>query len=125
MPKRKILVVDNEVEFASMVRLNLEQTDDYVVKIETKGSRAVNTAKEFKPDLIFLDILMPDMEGGNVLREMKKEEELKDIPVVFLTALVDDKEVASENGLIGGQAYLAKPVTTAKLLACINKYLRY
>ena len=125
MPKRKILVVDNEVEFASMVRMNLEQNDEYEVKIETKGARAVNAAKEFIPDLIFLDILMPDMEGGSVLRAIKMEEELKDIPVVFLTALVEDKEINPEDGLIGEQAYLAKPVTTSKLLACINKHLRY
>jgi CheY-like chemotaxis protein len=125
MPKRKILVVDNEAEFASIVKLNLEHTNDYEVRIETKGASAVNAAKEFKPDLIFLDIFMPDMDGGSVLRLMKNEQELKEIPVGFLTALVDGKGVNAYDGFIAGQAYLAKPVTTAKLLACINKHLRY
>jgi len=68
---------------------------------------------------------MPDMEGGAVLHEIKQIPKLKGIPVVFLTALVDDKEVSSQDGFIGGQAYLAKPVTTEKLLDCINKFIKY
>ena len=125
MAGKKILVIDNEIEFATMVKLNLEQTDTFEVKVETKGALAVDTAKVFEPDLIFLDVLMPDMEGGAVLHEIKQIPKLKGIPVVFLTALVDDKEVSSQDGFIGGQAYLAKPVTTEKLLDCINKFIKY
>lgn len=125
MAGKKILVIDNEIEFATMVKLNLEQTDTFEVKVETKGARAVETAKVFEPDLIFLDVLMPDMEGGAVLHEIKQIPKLKGIQVVFLTALVDDKEVSSQDGFIGGQAYLAKPVTTEKLLDCINKFIKY
>ncbi len=124
MEKKKILVVDDEESFAQMVKLNLEETGKYEVMVETKGKEAILTAKRFKPDLIFLDIVMPDVDGGEIVQKMKSDEDLKDTPVVFLTALVTEKEVKSQEGVIAGRPFLAKPVTTQQLIEYIEKYIR-
>ncbi|MCD6583951.1 MAG: response regulator [Candidatus Omnitrophica bacterium] len=124
MEKKKILVVDDEESFAQMVKLNLEETGKYEVMVETKGKEVILTAKRFKPDLIFLDIVMPDVDGGEIVQKMKSDEDLKDTPVVFLTALVTEKEVKSQEGVIAGRPFLAKPVTTQQLIEYIEKYIR-
>lgn len=64
--EKKILIVDDEEDFTKLIKLNLERTGEYEVEIENGGLRGLAAAREFKPDLILLDILMPDMEGGEV-----------------------------------------------------------
>jgi DNA-binding response OmpR family regulator len=121
--KKKLLFVDDEEAFGTMVKLNLEETGDYEVRTETKGKRAIGAIKEFKPDMVFLDIIMPDLSGVDVFTEIKPYVEAHNIPVVFLTAIVNDKDVASKMGTIGGRTFLAKPITTEKLIACIKDQL--
>ncbi len=123
MDKKKILVIDDEQDFGKMVKLNLEDTGQYTVRIEDKGANAISVTKEFKPDLILLDIVMPDVDGGEVVHQMKKEEELKDIPVVFLTAIVTEGEVDSQRGVIAGYPFIAKPVSVKKLISSIEENL--
>jgi len=122
--KKKILIVDDEEDFGKMVKLNLERTGEYEVKCETRGGNAVASAQEFSPDLIFLDVIMPDVDGGEVMGRIKDNPAVNNIPVVFLTAIVTDKEAAQLEGIVAGRPFLAKPITTAKLIACINKYLK-
>ena len=107
-----------------MVKLNLERTGEYQVMHETKGRNAVETARAFMPDMIFLDVVMPEIDGGDVLAKLKDNAALKDIPVVFLTAIITDKEASAGDGIVAGRPFLAKPVTTAKLIDCIKKYLK-
>ncbi|MFA5100680.1 MAG: response regulator [Candidatus Omnitrophota bacterium] len=118
--KKRILIVDDEEAFGIMVKFNLEEIGDYEVRAETKGRRAMAAIKEFKPDLVFLDIIMPDLSGVDVFTEIKGYVESHSIPVVFLTAIVNDKDVAAKMGSIGGRTFLAKPITTEKLIACIQ-----
>lgn len=124
MERRKILIIDDEPSFGDMVKLNLEDTGKFEVRIETEGSKAVSAALEFKPDLILLDVIMPGLDGGEVVVLLKSEESLKDIPVIFLTAIVRDKEVAAKDGIISGYPFLAKPVSTDDLIACIEENLK-
>lgn len=121
--KKKILFVDDEETFAKMMKIVLEESGEYEIKVETKGAKVVSTAKEFKPDLVLLDIIMPDLDGCEVLQRLQEEDSLKNIPVVFLTALVRENEVLSRNGIISGYPFIAKPVTIEKLTACINQNL--
>lgn len=123
MDKKKILIIDDEEAFGKMVKLNLEKTGDYDVRIETKGQEAYNVIKEFKPDMVFLDVIMPDMDGAEVAQQIKSDESLKQLPVTFLTAIVKEDEVAFEKGILAGSRYpcLAKPVTVDKLIDCIKK----
>lgn len=121
MEKKKILFVDDEEKFLKAVKLNLEETDEYEVRTESSGKKALSVAQEFRPDLIFLDIVMPDIDGGEVAHQIRADENLKNIPIVFLTALAREEEAEIRNGRIGGHL-LAKPVNTEKLIECIKKY---
>ncbi len=118
--KKKILIVDDEESFGKLVKLNLEETGEYEVRAETKGMRAVPVAREFKPDFILLDVVMPDMDGGDVAQQLKTDKELKDIPVGFLTALVSEYEVTAKGDRIAGYPFIAKPVTVGQLISFIK-----
>ncbi|MBN2119874.1 MAG: response regulator [Candidatus Omnitrophica bacterium] len=123
MAKRKILIIDDEEVFAQMVKLNLEDTGQYQVRVETKGSQALATAQEFGPDLIFLDVIMPDVDGGEVAYWIERDEKLKSVPIVFLTAVVRKQEETIQDGIIAGHPhpFIAKPVGVKELLDCINR----
>jgi len=102
MAKKKILVVDDNESFVKTLKANLEQTGRYEVSTGTKGSEVLAAAKSFRPDLILLDILMPDVDGGTVGNRLKADESIKDIPLVFLTAAVTKEEIDKQHGIIGG-----------------------
>jgi CheY-like chemotaxis protein len=123
MEKKRILVIDDETTFTKMVRLNLEKTGRYEVREEHRGRRAAAVAREFKPHLIFLDVIMPDVDGGEVAALIQADFRLKDVPIVFLTATISKREVGDTGGLRGGLFFLAKPVTTEQLETCIAKHL--
>ena len=118
---RKILVVDDEPNFASMVKLNLEATGSYIVCTENSGTQALSTALQYRPDLILLDVILPDIEGPEILFQFKSNELAKRIPIVFLTAMVTKEEVMAHDGMIGGHAFLAKPGSIRELVECIEK----
>lgn len=121
--KKRILVVDDEPALTRMVKLNLERTGNYEVRTENQGSMAVQAAREFKPDLIFLDVMMPDMTGDEVSAQLKEDEELSRIKFIFMTAIVTRDETDSMGSNIGGNEFLAKPVKTDELLATIERVL--
>ena len=118
--KKKILLVDDEKNFTMLVKLNLEETGEYEIETENDARRAVEVARKFKPDIIFLDVLIPHIDGGQIGHQLAADEELKDIPVIFLTAAVTEGEVSSRGGTIGDHNFLAKPVTSDKLIECIK-----
>ena len=95
MDKRKILLVDDEEKFCAMLKVNLEKRGPYVVQIETKGTQALTAAKALRPNLILMDILMPDLGGCEAAFQIHSDPKLKNIPIVFLTALAkkNDKEI--------------------------------
>lgn len=124
MAKKKILLVDDEENFTRIVKLNLESTDKYEVKVENKGAFVLETAKAFKPDLILLDVVMPDKEGSEIAAEMRQDENLNKIPVVFLTALVTKEETGKNCSLISGNPFIAKPVNLNELIHCIETYVK-
>src|SRR5258708_21097939 len=102
MVPKKLLVVDDEPSITRLLKLNLEKTGRYTVRAENLGAQCLPAAREFLPDLIILDVMMPDLDGGTVADELKHEPLLKDIPVVFLTAGVTKEEVAPGRGGLGG-----------------------
>ena len=119
--RKKILIIDDEENFIYLTKKNLERKGRYEVRTENEGSNGLVAAKEFMPDLILLDIVMPDMEGSDVATQIRKDEKVKDIPIVFLTATITKEEVESGGGVIGGHPFLAKPVGIEELIACIEK----
>ena len=124
MAKRKILIIDDEPGFTHVVRLTLEKTGFYEVKEENKPLLALPATREFKPDLILLDVLMPDVDGGDIAAKLKADPELHGIPVVFLTATVPKREATSGGIVSGGFVFLAKPVGIKELIKCIEENLK-
>lgn len=120
---KKIMVVDDEPAITRMVKLNLEETGLYEVMTENNGPHVIEVVREFMPDLIFLDIMMPEMTGDEIAETLKNDSELENIKVVFLTALVTRDETANGKNEIGTNQFLAKPVSTKDLLHCINEVL--
>lgn len=124
MDKKRILIVDDEPTFTRMMQLVLEQSGRYVVRQENKGAQALAAARDFKPDLILLDVVMPDLDGGDVAAEIEGDPVLKGIPIVFLTALVDEKESQGNAVKRGGYPFLGKLVSDNDLFKCIEDNLR-
>jgi len=106
-----------------MLRLNLEQAGGFEVREENRADHALDAAREFRPDLVFLDVMMPEMDGGDVALQFKADHALRDVPVVFLTALVGGHEAARGGLVSGGRRFLPKPATLEELLACIREHL--
>jgi CheY-like chemotaxis protein len=124
MKKKRILLVDDEVSITRALAMYLQENGDYDVRVENVGSRALATAREFRPDLIFLDIVMPDADGGALAAEIKGDPVLRETPVVFLTALVSRHETGGSPKQIGGHPFLAKPVDPDMVVAYIEKHAR-
>jgi CheY-like chemotaxis protein len=121
--KKKILVVDDEASLTRLIKANLERTGKYEVLTENQGTKAIEAARRFKPDLIFLDVMMPDMSGDDIAAEIQEDPQLRGMQYVFLTAIVTKGETAATGSLIGGHLFLAKPVKTEELIATIEKIL--
>jgi len=122
--KTKILIIDDETAITHMIKLNLERTGLYEVQEENEGKRALESALKFMPDLILLDVMMPDMSGDEVATLLKQNEKLKNTVLVFLTAIVTRDETANGHHKIGGNLFIAKPVKTEDLLCIISKLLK-
>jgi CheY-like chemotaxis protein len=123
MSLKRLLLVDDEEPFTRLVKLNLEQTGRYTVRIENDGAKALATAREFAPDLILLDVIMPDADGGEIAALIKADAALKDVPIIFLTAAVSQKELDGPSGMIGGRMFIAKPVNKRSLIELIDQQL--
>ncbi len=121
--KKRILVVDDEPALTRMVKMNLERTGDYEVRTENQGAKVVTAVREFWPDLILLDVMMPDMSGDEVSQQLREDPVLAGIKVVFMTAIVTKEETSEMGGNIGGNEFLAKPVKTEELIATIERLL--
>ena len=121
MDKKKILIIDDEQSFSEMVKLNLESTNKYEVKLEIDSRNALSSVRKYRPDLILLDVIMAHMEGPDVARVISEDSALKEIPTIFLTATVTQKEVDEGGGMIGGHPFVAKPSSLETLLDAIDK----
>jgi putative two-component system response regulator len=106
-----------------MLKRNLEATGRYDVRTENSGEAGVAAAREFQPDLILLDVMMPGNDGGEVAAKIKEDKRLVNIPVVFLSAIVKKEETQPTGGNIGGLTFLAKPVKLDDLITCIENHL--
>jgi CheY-like chemotaxis protein len=119
MDKKRILIVDDESGFTRLMKLTLERTGNYTVLEENDGTKALDAARQFRPDLILLDIVMPKIDGGDVARQLQADPTLKKVKIVFLTAIVSNKETTPGN-LIGGFPFMAKPVSLDALVKFIE-----
>lgn len=120
--KQTILVVDDEQDLLDLIEYNLKKEGFDVLKAED-GKEGIKMARKHSPDLILLDIMMPKMDGLEAVEVIRNDEELKRIPIIFLTARGDEKtEVEGLNK--GGDDYITKPISTTKLISRIKAVLR-
>ena len=120
--KQRILVVDNDRDSTRLLKILLERTGRYSVLEENDATKAHQSAQNFKPDLILLDIVMPETDGGEVAAQIQADPELQKTPVIFLTALVTKAE--TKTGLrIQGHPFLAKPISIPELINAIEENL--
>jgi CheY-like chemotaxis protein len=120
----KILIVDDDEKALKLLELKLLQLGFHSIVKESKGTEALETAKELLPDLIFLDIIMPGLDGGKVRERLIENPVTKDIPVVFLSSIIDKKEEKRLGGrLAGGEIIVSKPYSSDEILKAIEKTL--
>jgi CheY-like chemotaxis protein len=120
--RRRILIVDDDANSTHLVKILLERSGPYLVLEENDATKADQTAHSFKPDLILLDIVMPNRDGAELATQIEADRELHDTPIIFLTALVTHGEAKS--GLhIQGHPLVAKPISIPELIDAIQKHV--
>jgi DNA-binding response OmpR family regulator len=119
--KTSILIVD-DVPRNVRVLVNILREKDYKISVTTCGEKALEMADLFLPDLILLDIMMPDPDGFQVCKKLKASHKTKDIPVIFLSAKTETEDIVKGFEL-GAVDYVTKPFKKAELLARINTHL--
>lgn len=124
MSATKILIVDDDKSLASLLKLNLIKTGQYEVRVENWPEDALPAAREFKPDVVLLDIIFPTMSGGDVVALFEADPELKSTPIIFHTAAVRPDVVEDHEGIIGDHPCLAKPSSLDKIIETIEKHAR-
>lgn len=121
MSRKKILVVDDDRSLSRITQLALEQSGLYEVRVVNEPRDAEKTAKAFLPDLILMDVIMPDIDGGTLTSKIREDERLKHVPLIFFTSVVGKNETKEHNGIFGTEHFLAKPTTVPELLEAVRK----
>ena len=123
MKKKRILIVDDEVGFTRLFKLNLEQRPEYEVRVENWADNALSTAREFRPDLVLLDVIMPRMIGNEVAAGMRADASLQSTPIIFLSAVGGRKSAEERNRALDGYPCIAKPASVEELIDGIEEQL--
>ena len=121
--KKTILIVDDEEDFCHFVKLNLEQTGNFDVLTANNGTDGISMANRYQPDLILLDIIMPNMTGTQVAEALRNDKATKNIPIIFVTAIVKRGEVGASEFQFGGNYFIFKPVKLDELIKEIGTKL--
>ncbi|MEQ1850666.1 MAG: response regulator [Chthoniobacteraceae bacterium] len=123
MTKSRILVVDDESNLSDLVRLYLEKTQRYEVRVENRSALALSAAREFRPHLVLLDVDMPGKDGGDVAAEIQAEPALRGVQILFLTSLISPEEARERETIKGGMRFLSKPVSPNVLIETVDRAL--
>ena len=120
--KPRILIVDNNSQFARTARLLLDQSEKYVACTVIDPRRALETARSFKPDLVLVDLIMPQEDGPEVAMEIEADWTLHGVPIVFLTSLITAEE-AKDGRRVYGHRILPKPTSGSRLFELVEQNL--
>lgn len=122
MSKERILVVDDEENIAELISFNLENSG-YEVLVVDNGLEAIKVCKNYKPNLILLDLMLPEMDGYDVCKSIRQSDDIKDTPIIMLTAKSEelDKILGLE---LGADDYITKPFSIKELCARVKAVLR-
>ena len=118
----RILIVDNSSKFTRSARLLLEQTGNYVACAVNDPRRALETARSFKPDLVLVDLIMPQTDGSEVAAQLEADWALHEVPIVFVTTLITPEE-ARDGRRINGHRVVPKPTRGFDLIRVVQENL--
>ena len=121
--KKRILLIDDDVPFSISTQITLEDTGEYELRVENDSTKAIDAAREFRPDLILLDIVMPGFDGGDIRLMLRDDPDLRDIPVLIVTAMVSRDDTDEHVVESREQVMFSKPINLDKLLAEIERIL--
>lgn len=119
MPPLKVLVCDDERHIVRLIQINLEK-QGYQVITAYDGKEGLEKIRSEKPDLVVLDVMMPYMDGFEVLKNLRREPETENLPVIMLTAKAQDKDVF-EGYHYGADMYLTKPFNPNELIMFVKR----
>ena len=122
MTNKKVLIVDDEEHIRELIKFNLKK-EGYDTEVAVNGTEALNIIREIKFDLILLDLMLPEIDGLEVCKEIRRNEETSDIPVMMITAKGEefDKVLGLE---LGADDYITKPFSIRELMARVKALLR-
>ena len=120
--KRRILIVDDDRDSTHLIKILLEKISHYVVLEENDAVKAHERARDFRPDLILLDMMMPQIDGRDIASQIDADPELQRTPIIFLTALATKAE-AKAGISFQGHPVLAKPINILELINRIEENL--
>jgi CheY-like chemotaxis protein len=116
--------VDDDVNLSRLSAMILENSGCYEVVTEKDPRLALGIARQFKPEIMLLDIDMPEKSGGDLAEEARRDPRLREIPILFLTGLVSKAEAGEDQMESGGMSFLAKPVLPEVLLHCVRRLVQ-
>ena len=120
----KILYIEDEADLVELVTLLLERSGKYKVFSANKGDEGVRLAIEEKPNIILLDLMMPNIDGWEVFRQIRENDETKNIPVVIVTAKSQDIDKVLGLEVAGADGYIVKPFDPNELFALVDELIK-
>lgn len=123
--RHKVLVIDDDEGFTLILKMNLERSGEFEVRVENNSLVALSAACEFEPDVVLLDLVMPGLDGADVAAHFERHPALRKIPIIVLTGVIPSVELAPDVALQAGwMNVLPKPVDMATLTRRIHDALR-
>lgn len=119
-----MLLVDDEEGFTRLLKLNLERGGKYHVRVVNQAGQALAAAREFAPNVMLLDVIMPEISGIELAGQMQADGELKAIPIVFLTATARRDKVQAHHEVLSGYPVISKPAPIEAVVAAIEASAR-
>lgn len=116
---KKVLIIDDEKDILISLSSYLSR-NGYDVKSADNGKDGLKLVQEEKPQLIILDLMLPDIDGSDIAARLLEDPQTRDIPVVFLTSMMRKGEQLESGGQIGNRCIIAKPCSSEEILACIK-----
>jgi DNA-binding response OmpR family regulator len=120
--KPKILIIEDEQTMRDLIRLTLERNGFDALEANG-GWEGLDLARKERPDLILLDLMMPDVDGWEVHRQLKADDELEDIPIIVVTILGRNTDSVFGSHITEVDDYITKPFSTSRLVSSINRVL--
>lgn len=123
MKRKKILIIDDDAMLTEMIRQQFVEYAEYEVRVENSAAKALATVRQFLPDIVLLDVMMPEQDGGDVAASIRNQPAMQKVPIVYMTGAVRKKEVDEGRGFIGGDPFIAKPFDFPYLMSRIRQHL--